>query len=105
MSKYGVGCGYHYLVRRNGVVEVGRMPCENGAHARGVNSISLGVCLIGRDQFSKKQHDSLKRLIYSLKEQYPYVDIIGHSQVPSAIEQGKTCPNFNVAEYLEGLDG
>ncbi|MAZ35137.1 MAG: hypothetical protein CMO06_18525, partial [Thalassospira sp.] len=39
--------GYHYIVRRDGKVEVARSEAFQGAHAPAVNSKSIGVCLVG----------------------------------------------------------
>ena len=39
--------GYHYMIRRNGEVELGRRNDDMGAHASGYNHNSIGVCLIG----------------------------------------------------------
>ena len=39
--------GYHFLIRRNGFVEVGRHPDEVGAHCKGHNYESIGVALAG----------------------------------------------------------
>lgn len=39
--------GYHYYIRKNGLIEAGRDHTEVGAHAKGKNSDSIGVCLSG----------------------------------------------------------
>ena len=39
----------------NGKIENGRPEYWIGAHVKGKNEISLGVCLIGRDNFTNKQ--------------------------------------------------
>jgi hypothetical protein len=39
--------GYHYVIRRNGTLETGRRESEIGAHVRGHNANSIGVCLAG----------------------------------------------------------
>ena len=39
--------GYHYVIRRNGIVEFGRSKHLIGAHAIGWNSHSLAICLVG----------------------------------------------------------
>jgi len=39
--------GYHYVITRAGEVEVGRPLEMAGAHVRGHNDDSIGVCLIG----------------------------------------------------------
>ena len=42
------GVGYHRVIGRDGVVEPGRPDYWIGAHVKGFNDVSLGVCLIGR---------------------------------------------------------
>ncbi len=39
--------GYHYIIKRGGLVEVGRPEAFQGAHAPAVNSKSIAICLIG----------------------------------------------------------
>lgn len=100
--------GYHFVIingRRSlreenelydGLVEDGRKINLSGAHARGFNSNSIGICLIGRKQFTKSQLYSLLFLLKELMQTYniPPQNILGHYEIPSA--NGKTCPNFNM---------
>lgn len=96
--------GYHFVIRRNGTVEKGRDLSEAGAHAVGYNDRSLGICLIGgvNDQmkaeanFTQAQWSALIRLLKELKALYPDAKIIGHNEVAS-----KSCPSFNVQEWLK----
>ena len=39
--------GYHYVITRDGDIQEGRELDEIGAHCRGLNSTSVGVCLVG----------------------------------------------------------
>ena len=41
------GIGYHFVIRLNGLIETGRMIDECGAHTKGENCTSIGVCYIG----------------------------------------------------------
>ena len=41
------GAGYHYLIRKNGMIEQGRRPDMVGAHALHYNKTSIGICLAG----------------------------------------------------------
>lgn len=97
-SPAGISCGYHYIIRRNGVIECGRLIDEIGAHARGHNTPSIGICLIGRQEFDEKQFESLRRLVASLLDRYPNFIVYGHRDFNS----GKTCPNFDVHQILGG---
>ena len=87
------GIGYHKIICRNGEIQNGRPEYWNGAHVYGKNNESLGVCLIGRDNFSKEQFLSLKKVLLRWKSQYPNSQIYGHRDL---INTKKTCPNFDV---------
>ena len=92
------GIGYHKIIRRNGHVENGRPEFWIGAHVYGINHLSLGVCLIGRNKFSKDQFLSLENVLRGWKYNYPNAKIKGHCEV---IKTNKTCPNFNIRDFLE----
>ncbi len=99
--------GYHYVIRRGGGVEPGRPLAERGAHARGVNDRSVGVCLVGgvarngapQANFAPQQYDALWRLLGDLAELYPEAEVLGHSDLPDV---RKACPCFDVAAWLDG---
>lgn len=101
--------GYQDVIRRNGIVEQGREENEIGAHAKGYNSISVGICMVGgidetgkpENNFTENQFKSLRRLIKFYRALFPKAAIIGHNQV----NHHKACPSFNVSEWLkeEGL--
>jgi len=92
------GIGYHKVVLRSGVVENGRPEYWIGAHVKGKNEISLGVCLIGRDKFTKKQFTSLEKILRKWKISYPKATIIGHCDTGKTT---KTCPNFDVKTWAK----
>ena len=100
------GIGYHFVIRRNGALECGREEARAGAHCMGHNKDSIGICLIGgiKDgtksepvaDYTKAQWETLKRLVSDLKVKYPKANIVGHCDY----EPKKTCPNFNVKDWL-----
>ena len=92
------GIGYHKIICQNGTIENGRPTYWEGAHVFGYNKNSLGICLIGKNNFNNKQLDSLFKLLKSWKEIYPKAKIVGHSYFPNTT---KTCPNFNVNKWLK----
>ena len=57
------GIGYHKVILRSGEIENGRPEYWVGAHVKGENDVSLGVCLIGRDEFTNEQFSSLKKVL------------------------------------------
>ena len=87
------GIGYHYVILEDGTVENGRPEYWTGSHAKGFND-AIGVCLVGKDSFTKEQFASLEKLIKarSLKS----FEVVGHY----IVNHDKTCPNFNVENFL-----
>ena len=92
------GIGYHKIILRSGNVENGRPEYWIGAHVKGKNDISLGVCLIGRDKFTKRQFISLEKVLKKWKNLYPEAKIIGHRDIG---DTKKTCPNFDVKLWCQ----
>lgn len=90
------GIGYHKIINRSGKVENGRPEYWIGAHVKGKNEISLGVCLIGRNKFTQKQYLSLEKILKRWKSLYPKAEIVGHRDTG---DTPKTCPNFDVITW------
>ena len=94
--------GYHYVIRRSGVVERGRGDDEIGAHVKGHNSDSIGICWVGRKDISPEQLKSLKALVKGLCFKYnldPTEHVLGHYELDS----GKTCPNLDMIKFRAEL--
>lgn len=89
------GIGYHAVILRDGAIHPGRPDYWLGAHVKGHNSKSLGVCLIGRSQFPKAQINALAVWLEEKLGMYPDAGVVGHRDFDS----GKTCPNFDVARW------
>jgi hypothetical protein len=96
--------GYHQVIRRSGAIELGRPLHVSGAHAKGVNSRSVGVCLVGginangdpENNFTQKQFDALALTLEYWKLIYPKAEILGHCDLPGVT---KACPCFDVREW------
>ncbi|ATF00768.1 Negative regulator of beta-lactamase expression [Phaeobacter gallaeciensis] len=98
--------GYHAVIRRSGVIEYGRPATRIGAHVRGRNTGSLGVCLAGGhgssaedrfdDHFTEAQKVMLVGMLHGLKLALPHATIHGHNEFAA-----KACPGFRVAGWLE----
>ena len=84
------------MILRSGKIENGR-PMLDWSYVKGKNQESLGVCLIGRDKFTKRQFSSLEILLRKWKTLYPKAIILGHRDTGNT---NKTCPNFNVKTWL-----
>lgn len=91
--------GYHYVIYRDGSVNAGRPVEKIGAHCYGENTGSIGVCLIGTDDFRPIQYNALRNLFNTLGNIYPGLKIFGHCDFTDK----KTCPNFEVKGVLESL--
>ena len=101
--------GYHFVIYRNGAVAAGRHEDEIGAHVAGHNRKSLGVCLIGTDEYTPDQWDALAGLVGALRKKYPLARVVGHRDlspdrngdgVVTPVEWTKTCPGFDVAAWI-----
>lgn len=92
--------GYHYVIGVNGVGERGRDRSLVGAHCKGYNTGSLGVCLIGTDSFNEKQMDTLRGMIRRFRLEYPDCTIHGHRE----FNDNKTCPGFDVQKWVKQIE-
>lgn len=108
VSKGGRGwndIGYHYVIELDGSVHIGRPESVIGAHCKGHNSNSLGVCYVGglaadgktqKDTRTVAQYDAMTKLLRQLKQKYPQASIYGHREFAN-----KSCPCFDVKKYLK----
>ena len=91
------GIGYHYVIRLNGVIERGRDELKQGAHCKGENENSIGICFSGNGDFhdiTNMQRVSASHLILSLCRRYNLTDsaIFPHH----VFNEHKTCPGKKV---------
>lgn len=100
------GIGYHYLVGLDGSVHRGRPESRPGAHCRGYNSHSLGVCYVGgldkngrpADTRTVAQRQALTRLLRELRGRYPRAVIRSHRDLAP-----KACPCFDATQEYATL--
>lgn len=107
--------GYHYFIRKNGMVETGRDLSEAGrfevgAHSKGENSQSIGICFeggvtaaqpnVGFDSRTPAQIASMIKLIDELHERFPNAIVEGHRDMPGAATQ---CPGFSARDWWSGV--
>lgn len=91
--------GYHYVIYADGSLHAGRPLDEVGAHCKGHNTYSIGICYVGgldkdgkpADTRTNEQKEQLKSLIDSCKVLYKGVKIHGHNEFAA-----KACPCFDV---------
>lgn len=98
--------GYHYIIDRDGTILIGRPVEQVGAHVKGHNTNSIGICLLGgfgsnendsfADHYTVEQATALRDLIDRLQVQYPTIKHVrGHNEVAA-----KACPGFSVPRWL-----
>jgi N-acetylmuramoyl-L-alanine amidase len=112
--------GYHYIILLDGTVEKGRPEERIGAHCRGHNYNTLGICYIGgldsegmpKDTRTEKQKHTLEMRIKSLCDQYPITTIKGHRDYSKDLnndgiierwEWMKECPCFDTEVEYKNL--
>jgi len=112
--------GYHFYIRRDGSVELGRDLSVAGAHVKGFNSVSIGVCYEGGlnmemqpdDNRTERQKASLIKVLTDLKKDYQNAEIKGHRDFSkdrnndgkiTEDEWLKSCPCFDAKEEYKNL--
>ena len=99
--------GYHFVVKLDGTIESGRSINRVGAHTKGHNKDSIGICYIGgldcsghpKNTMTMPQSIAIKRLCRALclvLLQPLYLH--GHREYSS-----KACPSFEVSEVFQSL--
>ncbi len=92
------GFGYHYFIDKAGTLKAGRAENYHGAHTKGFNEKSLGICLAGNFDATlptKEQTDTLAVLLRSLSIKYniPPEKIVAHREFAN-----KTCYGRRLAD-------
>lgn len=110
--------GYHFVIDVDGTVETGRQVGEIGAHVKGHNRNSVGICLVGgitkegknHAEYTAEQWQALYKLLRELESQHPKAKIYGHRDLSPDLngdgsitpnEWVKACPCFDVWEWLD----
>lgn len=94
------GIGYHEVIKRDGRMDAGRPWYWVGSHAFGHNGDSMSVCLIGREDYTDEQIDSLVRLLVEWRVRWQNAVIVGHYE----LDPGKTCPNIDMHLIRDKVD-
>ncbi len=99
--------GYHYVITRDGAIQHGRDLAVMGAHAKGHNHESIGICLIGgvnddmdaEFNFTRQQLAALEDVLNDMLAVYYNAEVIGHRDI---MADGHTkCPSFNVGAWWD----
>jgi N-acetyl-anhydromuramyl-L-alanine amidase AmpD len=88
------GIGYHYVIYPDGSVNKGRHINKTGAHCRGHNTGSIGICVAGNfeiEPVTDTQKAGLFDLIEELLEKYElsWFDVYGHRELGNSLCPGE----------------
>ena len=91
--------GYHFFIDRSGTIHAGRPLADQGAHCKGQNAHSIGICYEGGlnkegkplDTRTILQRIAMKELVAQLLTQFPGATVHGHREFAN-----KACPCFDV---------
>ena len=97
--------GYHYVIDLDGTIEKGRAEDLVGAHCKGHNATSIGICYVGgcdknmkpKDTRTPEQKRSMLSLVRKLVNKYkiPVTQIWAHHD----FDKHKACPSFDISEF------
>jgi N-acetylmuramoyl-L-alanine amidase len=93
--------GFHFIIRRDGMVERGRPHDVPGAHVRGYNHVSLGICLVGQT-YTDVQMKELEVLVRDLRKLHPNAIILGKRDLGKVNTHN---PGFDVSHWWNNLKG
>ena len=99
--------GYHFYIELDGTIKKGRDIDKTGAHCKGHNRNSIGLCYCGgvesdgktpKDTRTETQKESLLHVLKTLKAMYPDAIIYSHNEFAN-----KACPSFDATEEYENI--
>ena len=99
--------GYHFYIDLYGEIHKGRDISKIGAHCKGHNRNSIGICYCGgveadgktpKDTRNTEQKRSLVAVLRTLKAMFPNADIHSHNDFAN-----KACPSFNATLEYENI--
>jgi N-acetyl-anhydromuramyl-L-alanine amidase AmpD len=111
--------GYHFIIKLDGTIEIGRSLDKVGAHVAGNNTGSIGICYIGgldslgraKDTRTNNQKEALKTLVDTITACIPTIkEIKGHRDYSKDLNKNgkiesfeyiKTCPCFEVKDEFK----
>ena len=99
-----IGCGYNFIITRDGTIWECRPENSIGAHCTGHNTKSIGICYIGgldekgnpKDTRTTEQKKSLLELVRYLMEKYNLTTDKIHCHNEYA---NKACPCFKIFDF------
>lgn len=94
--------GYHLVIYRDGSVHHGRPLAVAGAHCKGHNANSIGICYIGgcaadgktpKDTRTTEQRTAMRELVAYLQTLFPGATVHCHNEFAN-----KACPSFKICD-------
>ena len=100
--------GYHYYITRDGKIHKGRDLNIVGAHVRGYNKNSIGICYEGginekgdpEDNRTDEQKKALLKVVKVLKFVFNNAIVQGHRDFPNV---KKACPSFDAKNEYKNI--
>lgn len=96
--------GYHYVIELDGSIHNGRSEDTIGAHCKGQNSFSIGICYVGgldkdgksKDTRTDAQKTAMNKLVKEILGRYELTidDVYCHNQFAK-----KDCPCFTIDNF------
>ena len=99
--------GYHFYIDLYGNIHKGRDIAKIGAHCKGHNRNSIGICYCGgveadgktpKDTRNTEQKEALLCVLRTLKAMYPNAIIHSHNDFAN-----KACPSFDATNEYEDI--
>jgi N-acetyl-anhydromuramyl-L-alanine amidase AmpD len=87
--------GYHYIIEKNGALRLGRPDWMIGAHVKGKNRDSIGICVTGDCRIMGNgapldvQKETLFTLLEDLMIRYPGAEIATHKELARTLCPGE----------------
>lgn len=101
------GIGYHFVIRKDGAIELGRPMDTIGAHAYGYNNCSIGIHVCGNFELAEptpEQIESCAILVAWLSEEYGVKvnrsNVVGHRDLMAT-----ACPGESLYAQLDTVRG
>lgn len=100
--------GYHYVIRRDGTLEAGRPLSREGAHCKGNNDDSIGICLVGGRKLYLATKESMHEFNYNIEQLstlQSIIKILNDTFGPLRVSgdrdwhPDKWCPGFDVRAW------
>lgn len=91
--------GYHFFIRQNGTMEIGRPVERPCAAVKGFNEHMIAICLSGKNCFTIAQYSTAAKLCRNLMDAFNIHEskIFPHHY----FNPDKTCPNYDIQNIIK----